>query len=56
MRASQSRSVSQTIQNGLASLPATNAKSIALTPSPRNRFTSRCPKIRTTRRMPEKRM
>ena len=33
MSASQSSSVSHTIQNGFASLPATKAKSIALTPS-----------------------
>src|SRR6187402_587486 len=56
IRASQSSSMSQTIQNGLASLPATNAKSIWRTPSPETRLTNRWPKISTTSRTPDTRM
>src|SRR6218665_84178 len=56
MRASQSMSTSHHCQNGLAHLPPTNPKSMALTPSPTMRFAKRCPKIRTSRMTPDIRM
>ena len=54
--ASQSMARSQTCQNGLAHLPATNAKSIWVMPSPVIRFTNRWPKTSTTSSRPEPRM
>src|SRR5690625_4601464 len=54
--ASHSMSRSQTCQSGLAHLPATNAKSRALIPSPIIRLTKRWPNTRTRSRTPETRM
>src|SRR3954453_21084251 len=54
--ASHSIARSQTCQNGLAHLPATNAKSIAWMPLPSIRFTNRCPSTSTRSSTPEPRM
>src|SRR3954452_11759220 len=54
--ASHSITRPHTCQNGLAHLPATNAKSTAWMPSPTIRFTKRWPKTSTTSNRPEPRM
>src|SRR5215207_3101028 len=54
--ASHSISTSHHCQNGSAHLPATNPKSMALTPSPTMRFAMRWPKMSTTSTTPETRM
>src|SRR4026209_932883 len=54
--ASHSIARSQTCQNGLAHLPATNPKSTWWMPSPVIRFTNRCPKTSTESSTPEPRM
>src|SRR5919112_86622 len=54
--ASHSMARSQTCQNGFAHLPATNAKSTWVMPSPVIRFTNRWPKTRTSSSSPEARM
>src|SRR5690625_3958561 len=56
MSASHSRSVSQTCQNGFASLPPTNPKSMALIPPPIMRFEMRCPNTSTASSPAETRM